>query len=58
MVIHFEKKNIIAKDLFSKKYKKIVLNPKKTKGSYSRKLREKSSANSLNNFLRTFPCPF
>tara|TARA_B100001121_G_scaffold273267_1_gene260288 strand:+ start:197 stop:313 length:117 start_codon:yes stop_codon:yes gene_type:complete len=31
------KKNYIAKDLFSKKYKPRVIKPKKGKGSYSRK---------------------
>ena len=31
------KKNIIAKDLFTKKYKPRVIKPKKGKGSYSRK---------------------
>jgi len=32
-----KKRNIIAKDLFSKKYKKRIVKPKKGKGSYSRK---------------------
>tara|TARA_A100001388_G_scaffold223595_1_gene174418 strand:+ start:282 stop:395 length:114 start_codon:yes stop_codon:yes gene_type:complete len=32
-----KKKNIIAKDLFSKKYKPRVIKPKKGKGSYVRK---------------------
>jgi len=32
-----KKRNIFAKDLFSKKYKKRVVKPKKGKGSYSRK---------------------
>tara|TARA_B100000609_G_scaffold88844_1_gene70914 strand:+ start:448 stop:588 length:141 start_codon:yes stop_codon:yes gene_type:complete len=31
------KKNYIAKDLFTKKYKPRVIKPKKGKGSYSRK---------------------
>ena len=31
------KKNYIAKDLFTKKYKQRVIKPKKGKGSYSRK---------------------
>ncbi len=31
------KKNIIAKDLFTKKYKPKVIRPKKGKGSYNRK---------------------
>jgi len=32
-----KKRNIFAKDLFSKKYQKRVVKPKKGKGSYSRK---------------------
>ena len=32
-----KKRNIIAKDLFSVKYKKRVVKPKKGKGSYNRK---------------------
>tara|TARA_B100002052_G_scaffold286908_1_gene301299 strand:- start:972 stop:1088 length:117 start_codon:yes stop_codon:yes gene_type:complete len=32
-----KKKNQIAKDLFSKKYKQKIVKPKKGKGSYSRK---------------------
>tara|TARA_A100001011_G_scaffold394188_1_gene485960 strand:- start:1835 stop:1951 length:117 start_codon:yes stop_codon:yes gene_type:complete len=32
-----KKRNIIAKDLFSAKYKKRVIKPKKGKGSYNRK---------------------
>ena len=31
------KRNILAKDLFSKKYKQKVIKPKKGKGSFSRK---------------------
>ena len=31
------KKNYIAKDLFTKKYKPRIIKPKKGKGSYSRK---------------------
>ena len=31
------KKNFIAKDLFSQKYKPRVIKPKKVKGSYDRK---------------------
>ena len=31
------KKNYIAKDLFTKKYKPRVIKPKKGKGSYNRK---------------------
>ncbi len=31
------KRNIIAKNLFTKKYKQKVLKPKKGKGSYKRK---------------------
>tara|TARA_B100000579_G_scaffold403822_1_gene388130 strand:- start:523 stop:639 length:117 start_codon:yes stop_codon:yes gene_type:complete len=32
-----KKRNIIARDLFSKKYRKRIIKPKKGKGSYSRK---------------------
>ena len=32
-----KKKNFIAKDLFSKKYKPRVIRPKKGKGSFKRK---------------------
>ena len=32
----FKKKNIIAKDLFTKKYKPKVVKPKKGKGSFKR----------------------
>ena len=32
-----KKRNSIAKDLFSKKYSKRIVKPKKGKGSYSRK---------------------
>ena len=32
-----KKKNLIAKDLFSKKYKPRVIKPKKGKGSFKRK---------------------
>ena len=32
-----KKKNFIAKDLFSKKYKPSVIKPKKGKGSFKRK---------------------
>jgi len=31
------KRNKIAKDLFSKKYRKRIIKPKKGKGSYTRK---------------------
>ena len=37
MVIKFNKKNPIAKDLFSKKYKSKIVKPKKGKGSFKRK---------------------
>ena len=32
-----KRRNVFAKDLFSKKYRKRVVKPKKGKGSYSRK---------------------
>ncbi len=37
MVIKSSKKNPIAKDLFSKKYKPKIVKPKKGKGSFKRK---------------------
>jgi len=37
MVTKLNKKNPIAKDLFSKKYKQKVIKPKKGKGSFKRK---------------------
>jgi len=39
MVIKLNKKNPIIKDLYSKKFKPKVVNPKKGKGSFSRKKR-------------------
>ena len=32
----FKKKNLIAKDLFTKKYKSQIIKPKKGKGSFKR----------------------
>ena len=37
MVIKSIKKNPVAKNLFSKKYKPKIINPKKGKGSFKRK---------------------
>ena len=37
LVVMKTKKNFIAKDLFSKKYKSKVVKPKKGKGSFKRK---------------------
>ena len=37
MVIKLNKKNLIVKDLFTKKYKPKVIKPKKGKGSFKRK---------------------
>ena len=37
MVTKLNRKNIIAKDLFTKKYKPKVVKPKKGKGSFRRK---------------------
>ena len=37
MVIKSNKKNIMAKDLFTRKYKPRVIKPKKGKGSFKRK---------------------
>ncbi len=39
MVIKSSKKNLIAKDLFTKKYKPRIVKPKKGKGSFKRKKR-------------------
>tara|TARA_B110000444_G_C18316263_1_gene356305 strand:- start:157 stop:279 length:123 start_codon:yes stop_codon:yes gene_type:complete len=39
MDIKLNKKNIIAKDLFTKKYTTKVVKPKKGKGSFKRKRR-------------------
>ncbi len=36
MVIKFQKKNRLAKELFTKKYKLRVIKPKKGKGSFKR----------------------
>ena len=37
MVIKLNKKNPIAKDLFTKKYKSKIVKPKKGRGSFKRK---------------------
>lgn len=37
MAISFNKRNKIAKDLFSNKYRKRIVKPKKGKGSFRRK---------------------
>ncbi len=37
-----KKRNIFAKDLFSKKYHKRIVKPKKGKGSYNRKKLKKA----------------
>ena len=37
MAIKLSKKNLIAKDLFTKKYKPKIVKPKKGKGSFKRK---------------------
>tara|TARA_B100001121_G_scaffold148429_1_gene130012 strand:- start:262 stop:381 length:120 start_codon:yes stop_codon:yes gene_type:complete len=37
MDIRSNKKNIIAKDLFTRKYKQKIVRPKKGKGSFKRK---------------------
>tara|TARA_Y100001935_G_scaffold166042_1_gene136742 strand:- start:195 stop:314 length:120 start_codon:yes stop_codon:yes gene_type:complete len=37
MAIKLNKKNIIAKELFTRKYKPKVVKPKKGKGSFKRK---------------------
>ncbi len=40
MAIKLTKKNIVAKNLFSKKYKQKIIKPKKGKGSFKRKERD------------------
>jgi|TARA_B100001059_G_C17254248_1_gene295794 alternative ribosome-rescue factor len=40
MAIKLPKKNIVAKNLFSKKYKQKIIKPKKGKGSFKRKERD------------------
>ena len=37
MAIKFNKKNILIKDLFTKKYKPKIVKPKKGKGSFDRR---------------------
>jgi len=37
MDIKLSKKNLVAKDLFTKKYKQKIFKPKKGKGSFKRK---------------------
>ena len=37
MVTKLDKKNLIAKDLYTKKYKPRVVKPKKGKGSFKRR---------------------
>ena len=37
MVTKLNNKNLIAKDLFTKKYKQKIIKPKKGKGSFKRK---------------------
>ena len=45
------KKNFVAKDLFTKKYKLRIVKPKKGKGSFKRKKNKlKPCPNLLNNF--------
>ena len=46
-----KKKNFIAKDLMTTKYKTRIVKPKKGKGSFKRKKNKlNSSTNNLNNF--------
>ena len=39
MIKNLNKQNLIAKDLFTKKYKPKIIKPKKGKGSFKRKKR-------------------
>ena len=52
MDISYEKRNKIALDLFSRKYRKRIVKPKKGKGSFKRRKNKllKSSTYNLNNF--------
>ena len=43
MVIKSSKKNPMARDLFTKKYKPKIVKPKKGKGSFTRKKKENLS---------------
>ena len=49
-IVLIEKKNLIVKDLFSKKYKPRIVKPKKEKEVIKEKIKLKSSTNLLNNF--------
>ena len=40
MIKILNKKNLIAKDLFTKKYKPKIIKPKKGKGSFKRKKKQ------------------
>ena len=46
------KKNYIAKDLFTKKYKPRIIKPKKGKGSFKRKKNELESCTNLLDYFR------
>ena len=50
MVIKSNKKNIMAKDLFTRKYKPRVIKPKKAKVVLKEKSKLYSSTNLLDNF--------
>ena len=56
MVIKLNKKNPIAKDLYTKKYKPKIVKPKKGKGSFKRK--KKITLKSCTNLLYYFGCHF
>ena len=59
MAIKLNKKNPIAKDLFTKKYKPKIVKPKKGKGSFKRKKTKlKVLHQSVVLLLRTFQYPF
>ena len=47
-----KKRNFIAKDLLSKKYKPRIVKPKKGKGSFKRKKNKLKSSTYLLNYLR------
>ena len=59
MVIKLNKKNPIAQNLFTKKYKPKIVKAKKGKGSFNRKKNKlKVSLQFVVLFLMTSQCPF
>ena len=52
------RRNPIAKNLYSSKYKKKIVKPKKGKGSFKRKKTNLVLPQSVGLFLKTFLCLF